>query len=327
MTRPLRIERRDFLKQGIIAAGALAAAPALPLVAAWPGSSSTPHISFPASPRERISVASYPFREFIVGRGEQGAAGGKISNKMPIKDFGAHVAAKFGVRHIEPWSAHFSSLKPDYLAELSATLAAAGVGTANIAVDGQHSPYATQKEERAEAIASCGRWVDAAAALGAPSIRTNIPRAEGVEANVERAAETLRQIADYGASKNVVVNLENDNPVSEDPYFLVKVIDRAGTPWLRALPDFGNTFTAHPPEYAYDGLARMFQHAYGICHVKAMEEDGKGGLVHVDLDRAFAILRASGFRGYCSMEFDSPGDPYAGTRDLIEKSLKALAAS
>jgi sugar phosphate isomerase/epimerase len=322
MTTALRLERRDFLKQGIAAAGGLAAS-TLPLVAARTGSVTAPHLSFPASPRERISVASYPFREFIAGRGEQSAA----RAKMPIKDFGAHVAAKFGVRHVEPWSAHFSSLEPDYLAELSATLAAAGVGVANIAVDGEHSPYAPEKNERARAIAFCRAWIDAAAAIHAPGIRTNIPPAKAAEPNVERAAETLRQIADYGASKNIVVNLENDNPVSEDPYFLVKVIDSAATPWLRALPDFGNTLTAHPPQYAYDGLAKMFAHAYGICHVKAMEEDGKGDLVHVDLDRAFSILRASGFRGYCSMEFDSPGDPYAGTRALIEQSLKALSVS
>src|SRR5579885_2532281 len=110
MVSALRIERRDFLKQGIAAAGGLAVASALPLVAAPPVPSTAPHISFPVSPRERISIASYPFREFIAGRREQGAAGGKLS----LKDFGAHVAAKFGVSHIEPWSAHFSSLDSDY---------------------------------------------------------------------------------------------------------------------------------------------------------------------------------------------------------------------
>ncbi|HZS71305.1 MAG TPA: sugar phosphate isomerase/epimerase family protein [Candidatus Acidoferrum sp.] len=318
-----RTDRREFLRQAIGVAGAMGLTSKLPAVARGAFAAEGPDISFPAAPRDRISVASYPFREFIAGRREEGG----VAGKMAIKDFGAHVAAKFGVRHIEPWSAHFSSLEPDYLAELSATLAAAGVGIANIAVDGKHSPYAPEKNERAQAIAFCGAWIDAAAAIHAPGIRTNIPRAKAAELNVERAAETLRQIADYGASRNIVVNLENDNPVSEDPYFLVNVIEKAGTPWLRALPDFGNTLTAHPPPYAYDGLAKMFAHAYGICHVKAMEEDGKGDLVHVDLDRAFSILRASGFRGYCSMEFDSPGDPYAGTRDLIQKSLKALAAS
>jgi hypothetical protein len=29
--------------------------------------------------------------------------------------------------------------------------------------------------------------------------------------------------------------------------------------------------------------------------------------------------------GYCSMEFDSPGDPYQGTADLIEKTIRYLS--
>ncbi|HKS81171.1 MAG TPA: TIM barrel protein [Candidatus Acidoferrales bacterium] len=246
---------------------------------------------------------------------------------MAIKDFGAHVAEKFGVNHIEPWSAHFLSLEPDYLAEIRSTLAKARVGIANLAVDGQHSQYARDKEERAKAIEFAKSWIDAAAAVHAPSIRTNVPRAKDGDADAARAADTLREIAHYGESKKVVVNLENDNPVSEDPFFLVKVIEQAGTPWLRALPDFGNTLTAHPAEYAYDGLTKMFAHAYNICHVKAMEESEKGGVVHVDLEKAFGILRASGYRGFCSMEFDSQGDPYAGTKELVEKSLKGLAAA
>ena len=316
-------DRREFLRRGIGAAGGVLLASTLPAFPPQACAAEGPDISFPTPPGDRIAVASYPFREFIAGRRDQGAAGGK----MAIKDFGAHVAEKFGVKHIEPWSAHFLSLKPDYLTEIRATLAKAGVEIANLAVDGQYSQYAKDKEERAKAIEFAKSWIDAAAAVHAPSIRTNIPRAKDGDADATLAAGALREIASYGESKKVVVNLENDNPVSEDPFFLVKVIEQAATPWLRALPDFGNTLTAHPAEYAYDGMTKMFAHAYNICHVKAMEESEKGGLIHVDLEKAFGILRASGYRGFCSMEFDSPGDPYAGTKELVERSLKGLATS
>jgi sugar phosphate isomerase/epimerase len=45
----------------------------------------------------------------------------------------------------------------------------------------------------------------------------------------------------------------------------------------------------------------------------------------VDLAKTFGMLRAAHYKGYCSMEFDSPGDPYKGTRELIETTLKYLS--
>src|SRR5262249_26219289 len=148
--------------------------------------------------------------------------------------------------------------------------------------------------------------------------------AQGAKPNVELAAESLARVAEYAASKNVVVHLENDNPVSEDPFFIVEVLEKVGSAWLRALPDFANSLTTGNEQRAYRGLDGMFAHAYGICHVKAMEANDAGQVFKVDMSKAFGMLKAHGFRGYCSMEFDSPGDPYAGTQDLIATTLKYL---
>ena len=38
-----------------------------------------------------------------------------------------------------------------------------------------------------------------------------------------------------------------------------------------------------------------------------------------------AKLDGMGYRGYCSMEFDSPGDPYKGTTELIADTLRYLS--
>ncbi len=137
--------------------------------------------------------------------------------------------------------------------------------------------------------------------------------------------DTLSRVAEYGSEKNILVNLENDNPLSEDPFFIVSVIEKVNSPWLHSNPDFANSLTTGKTEYAYKGIAAMFKHAYSICHVKAMEADEKNQLVHVDLARTFSILKSSNYKGYCSMEFDSPGDPNQGTADLIEKTLQYLS--
>ena len=248
---------------------------------------------------------------------------------MDIKDFAAHVGTKFNIRKIEPWSRHFPSVEAKYLEEFRATVQKAGGSVVNIAVDGDHSPYAEDRAERERAVAFSKEWIDVAVAIGAPSVRTNIAQGrskdEHAKPNLERAAESLRRVAEYAGTKSVVVNLENDNPVTEDPFFLVQLIEKVNSPWLHSNPDFCNTLVTGKEEYAYRGIEAMFQHAYSICHVKAMEANEQTGQVfHVDMARTFGILKRANYRGYCSMEFDSPGDPYAGTSSLIEQTLKYL---
>lgn len=278
-------------------------------------------MQFPSVARERIAIASYPFRDFVAGREDKPGSG-----KMELKEFAAHVSAKFNIKKIEPWSEHFRSLDEAYLEELRAAISHAGGAIVNVAVDGEHSPYALDGTERERAVAFSRHWIDAAVLTGSPSVRTNIPAAKDAKPDVERTAECLKRVAEYGASKNVVVNLENDNPVSEDPFFLVKVIEKVNSPWLHALPDFANTLAAYEEDYAYRGIEAMFGKAYNISHVKETEAgDGKGKIAHVDLARTFEIAKRRGYKGYFSMEWDSPGDPYEGTKGLIEKTLKHLS--
>ena len=281
-----------------------------------------PTLRFPLLVRERIAVSSYPFREFIAGLDDPANAS---SQKMQLKDFAAHVLAKFNINKIEPWSRHFLTLEPAYLEELRAAVKKAGAAIVNIAADGEHSPYAAERAEREKAIEFSKKWIDVAAAIGSPSVRTNIPHAKDAERDVERAAESLRRVAEYGSIKKVVVNLENDNPISEDPFFLTQLIDKVNSPWLHALPDFANTLATGNEEHAYTGIDAMFGRAYNICHVKAMESNDAGQVFHVDLARTFGMLKSHGYKGYCSMEWDSPGDPYSGTKELIADTVQYLA--
>jgi sugar phosphate isomerase/epimerase len=284
---------------------------------------SSPNLQFPSLPRERIAIASYPFREVIAGAHDKPYPS-KIS-KMDLKNFVVFVKSKFNINKIEPWSEHFRSLDAKYLNDLRAIVEKSGAGIVNIAVDGEHSPYAEDKSVREKAVSFSKQWIEIAATVGSPSIRTNMPPAKDSKPDMDRAADTLVRVAEYGAAKNILVNLENDNPVSEDPFFIVSIIEKVNNPWLHTNPDFANTLTTGKTEYAYKGIAAMFQHAYSICHVKAMEADEKGQLVHVDMAKTFGILKNSNYKGYCSMEFDSPGDPSQGTADLIEETLRFLA--
>jgi sugar phosphate isomerase/epimerase len=294
----------------------------------WPdlksdvAASSGPNLQFPSAPRDRIAIASYPFRESIAGAHEKPYP--STIPKMDLKNFVVFVKSKFNINKIEPWSEHFRSLDAKYLNDLRSVVEKNGGAIVNIAVDGEHSPYAADKAEREKGIAFSKQWIDVAVSVGSPSVRTNMPPAKDSKPDLDRAADSLLRVAEYGATKNILVNLENDNPLSEDPFFIVSIIEKVNSPWLHTNPDFANTLTTGKTEYAYKGIEAMFKHAYSICHVKAMEADEKGQLVHVDMAKTFGILKSTNYKGYCSMEFDSPGDPYQGTSDLIEETLKSL---
>jgi sugar phosphate isomerase/epimerase len=277
-------------------------------------SAAAPDVHFPTAPRDRLAVASYPFRNFMDRPGHPG---------LKLADFASMVVEKFGIHNIEPLSNHFPSTEPAYLDEFRRAVEQAHSHIVNIPTSVGASIYDTDPVRRGKAIAGGRKWVDIAVAIGSPSIRVHIQGARGAPPDVGRASESLKQVAEYGAAKNIVINLENDDLVTEDAFFLVKVIDAVASPWLRGLPDFGNSMLKGDEDFNYKAVEAMFRHAYNISHVKDSEVD-EGKVFRVSMAKTFAIAKAAGYRGYFSMEFEGQGEPYEGTQKLLDESLKDL---
>ncbi len=277
---------------------------------------SAPDVKFPTEPRARLAVASYPFRKFLDPK----------KGSMTLLDFPKMVVDKFGVPGIEPLDEHFPSTGAPYLKQLSQALAAAGSHVVNIAVGRLGgSFYDTDANHRKTAIESARRWINVAGTLGAPGIRVHIQSARGSQPDVDRAADSLAAVAVSGEQARIVVSLENDDPRSEDAFFIVKILEKVNSPWLRALPDFCNSMIlGKGDQYNYDAVTAMFARAYSICHVKDSEDDDHKHFT-VDIAKTFAIAKAAHYRGYFSMEWDADGDPYSNTQRLVDLSLRNLA--
>jgi len=246
---------------------------------------------------------------------------------MDLKDFAAMVVKRFNVHNIEPLSEHFSSTEAGYLKEFRASVEKAGARVINVAADPHYSFYDSVDAQRQKAVDNGKKWIDVAVAIGSPSVRLHIAEARHVKPDVGRAAESLKRLAEYGAQKNVLVNLENDDNATEDPFFIVQVIDKVNHPYLHALPDFCNSMLTHDQEFNNRAMDAMFKHAYNISHMKDSEAGDKGELYTVDLSKCFEIAKANGYRGYFSMEWEGKGEPMAGVQKLIEESLSNLSAS
>jgi sugar phosphate isomerase/epimerase len=239
---------------------------------------------------------------------------------MALEQFAQTIIPKFNVPGIEPWSHHFKSADTDYVHGLRKAFDDAGVHVVNIPVDVRVNLCGSQ-EDRKSGLATYNKWVDAAVILGSPSIRVHLPRNEK-DGEISCAVSALKALAEYGGSKNIVINVENDNPDTEQPDRIASVLEAVNSPFLRALPDFCNSMLIHDDQsYNNQALARLFRLAFNISHVKDMEQDGQK-TYRVDMDQIFAIAKKVGYRGYFSMEWEGTGDAYEGTRKLIEASLK-----
>jgi sugar phosphate isomerase/epimerase len=299
--------RRDFLAScaALIAAGNLTAA--------------EPDVRFPSDPKHRLSVSTYPFRSVIINPAR---ANGKTG--MTLAQFAATIVDKFGVYGIEPWSSHFESVEDAYIKGLRDSFHQAQVRVVNIPCDVRVNPCGTSDDQQATQD-TWHKWVEAARTLGSPSIRVHVPAGKS-NGDITCAVDTLKAIAKYGEEKNIVINLENDSPRSEDPYRVLKVIEAVGSPFLRSLPDFCNSMQIQNDEdFNAKALAALFPHAYNISHVKDVEIVG-GKPLRVDVNRIFQIANKAGYKGFFSMETEGSLDPYDGSKTLIAAALKNLPA-
>jgi sugar phosphate isomerase/epimerase len=314
--------RRSFLETlSALTAGSMIAGTLPESLLAAP--QTKPHINFPTAPRERISVASYPFRMYIDAPHNR-ARDVKLKG-FPITQFPAEVVEKFGVHGIEPLSDHFESTDSVYLDKFRSAAEKAKVRIVNIPTNVRDSFYDPDAAVRQKAIDVSKKWIDVAVAVGSPGIRPHIEGSKASKPDVDRAAESLRKVADYAAEKNIVVTLENDDPDTEDAFFITKIIDAVNHPYLRTLPDFANSVLKGDYDFNYRAMKELFDRAYNISHVKDGEANDNGKILNIDIKKTFEIAKAANYRGFYSMEYDAPGDPYEPTKKLIDLTLQNIS--
>jgi len=316
----LRSSRRDFLKQ--VATLACACSLSVDAPAQSKNQGRHPDLVFPTRPRDRLAVTSWPFRAYIESPDNRVRKPSVPS--LDIKEFPAMVAERFAVYNVNPLLNHFRSSDSVYLESFREAVAKARSHIVDLGLPGRC--FATTDPKTAEAAVRDGcKWIDIAAIIGSPSVRQHLSAQQGQNPDLDAAAINLARIADYGGKRNVVVNLENDNPTAEDPFFIVKVVEKVDNVYLRALPDFGNSIVKYGEEGNEKAVDAMLKLAFNMCHVKGAVQSDAGKTYHVDLRRMFEIVRQSSYRGYFSMEFDTNGgDPFAGTTKLIDETLQYL---
>ncbi|MEZ6018312.1 MAG: sugar phosphate isomerase/epimerase family protein [Planctomycetota bacterium] len=250
--------------------------------------------------------------------------------KLENLDF-PRVAAEYGIYGVEYVNSFFKDRAGDfgYLRELDARCKDAGVQSVLIMVDGEGSLADEDDSNRRQAIENHFRWISAAAFLGCHCIRVNAHGGDTAERRAERAADSLRRLAQMGEHFGIDVVVENHGGLSSDGGWLSGVMKRANHPRVGTLPDFGNFNLGDGKSYdRYQGVTELMPFAKAVS-AKSHDFDASGAEIHTDYLKMMGIVKAAGYRGFVGVEYEggthSEHDGIVLTKRLLEKVRAELA--
>ena len=267
-------------------------------------------------------------------------------------DFPAKCIKSFGIPGLDYCSMFFADKAKDtvFLNELKKRSTDNGCYNLRIMIDGEGVLGSLNKEERNKAIENHYKWIDAAAIIGCPMIRVNVEGDGDPQEVAKTSAESLVKLLEYGSKSNVDVIVENHVGISCNGAWLAGVMKNVNSKHCGTLADFGNFCinrtkpatndiagymnTKCLEEYdRYKGIEELMPYAKGI-HAKTHIFDVNGNDTETDFYKMFTIIKASGFTGWVSIEYEggvikmyTKDDKYLGddagvlaTKKLVEKA-------
>lgn len=292
--------RRSFLRL----TGAVTLAPALHAIEPFTRA---------GTPRLRLSLAAYSFRDFFKGgKDAQNAAPERLLDLAGFIDF----CAKHGCDGAELTSYYFAKEVTDE--ELRALRRHAFLRGISISGTAVGNNFALPKGPQLDAqIADVKRWIDRAAILGAPHIRVfagSPPAGLEVAEAKRNCIAALEECCAYAGARGIFLGLENHGGIVAEPEGVLEIVRAVKSPWFGVNLDTGNFHTADP----YAALAQCAPFAVNV-QVKSEIRRAGGKAEHADYARIVALLREAKYQGWVALEFEEV-DPWSG----VPKELDAL---
>ena len=217
---------------------------------------------------------------------------------VDLMDVPEMLAHQYHIHNVEVQQFHFLSMEPSYFEQFHGRLKKANSRMTDMPLEldvepngysGTISPCSPDPQHRAHAVDLTKQWIDRAAMIECPSVMINQGR--NFPDDLTPIIDALKELRDYGASKNVAIIVEERGGIPID--LLVKVIKEAG---IYANPDMGNWQNEEDMEH---GLRLMYPLAKTVSHAKYNPEK-------FSLEVAVAISKEEGFKGVYSIEGKIP---------------------
>ncbi len=210
-----------------------------------------------------------------------------------------------------------------------------------IMIDHEGDLSVSDKAERDEAIRKHSMWIDAAATLGCSSVRINLFGGDAEKDPKiwhDNSVDGMRRLAQYAATKNINVIVENHGGLSSDAAKIVEVMKAINLPNCGTLPDFGNFCVKRDggerwegnciEQYdIYKGTEELMAYAKGVS-AKSHDFDENGNETTIDYVKMLQIVKDAGFTGFIGVEYEGSflgeEEGILATKNLLLKAVKKL---
>jgi L-ribulose-5-phosphate 3-epimerase len=264
-------------------------------------------------PLFRISLAEWSLHRTLFA--------GKLDNL----DFARTAKNDFEIEAVEYVNQFFKDKAQDqkYLAEMKKRAADLGVRSVLIMVDDEGALGDADEARRKQAVENHYKWVEAARFLGCHSIRVNAQSQGSYQEQLERAADGLRRLTEFGSAHQINVIVENHGGLSSNGEWLASVMKRVNHPRCGTLPDFGNFNLGNGQQYdRYKGVRELMPFAKGVS-AKSGDFDEQGNEKNIDYPRMMKIVLDAGYAGYIGIEYSgsrlSEPEGIRATKKLLER--------
>lgn len=229
-------------------------------------------------------------------------------------------ARRIGIDRLHICHFHLASRDPAYLGEVRTALADAEVQLETLLIDDGDITHPNDRQRDVDWI---GRWIGAAAALGAKRARVVAGKQQPTAETLDLAVKGLGALARRGKDEGVRIITENWHDLLKGPREVIEVLDRLNGD-VGLLADFGNW--KGPQKYA--DLAAIFERAEDT-HAKA-HFPKVGQMDAEDFGRCLGIAAEAGYAGPFTLIYEGPDadewEAVAMERDYVRDHFAAKAA-
>jgi sugar phosphate isomerase/epimerase len=220
------------------------------------------------------------------------------SGTLTLMELPAETARR-GIDHLQICHFHLESRDPAYLGEVRAAISDAGVTLQTLLIDDGDITHPTEGARDRDWI---GKWIDAAAALGAGAARVIAGKQPPTPETLQRSVEGLKALGRRGAEQSVRVTTENWLALTAGPTEVHHILDRVEGA-VGFMADFGNWKTTGAKRY--EDLASIIARSEDT-HAKAWfpgdEIDGN------DFGRCLDAAKVVGYSGPYTLIYEDAGE-------------------
>lgn len=215
------------------------------------------------------------------------------SGRWTTLDFPRIAREEFGLNGIEFVNTLFDVPTESYLKKLKQAAEQYRITMVLIMVDDEGDGCSSTKEGRNAFARFHHKWIDIAHYLGCRAIRTNCRGPEGIdkEQALHWAAESYELLLRYAREAHIQVLIENHGGVSNDPEWMIQLIETVNDPLLGTYPDWREP-TAEFDNYTY--LQKTLPFAKGMSYRNQPTDELTTKMIR--------LCKESGYRGWYGIE-------------------------